>query len=494
MPKTLARPAPPVGDRDVAGSWLAAGLCLSLVVPWSEKQLERVGPWLLSSIGERLDLPPAGVIADVGALLYGERLVSHARRTVLDPRLETALRRYEDAVLGRLDASTHLAAGADAMARLSPQLRALGVGIFVTSMLTRMGYDAGTTLPPGLVRTAVRRPGREVVERGFVTLRDSAAARATLSAGYEGLVRGAQRTAQLVSDADVFALENLGVLRTLTQRLAIAQVVEAQEAIARGFQRRIRSTRASTGNTATRLEDESEYPVGGFSSISNSGTLENLVSSELVYMESPSQPRATGGEKTVDLFDMRYTEGELLYYTRDEAIFTRQRRVITLILGNDLTMTRVKDATLPWQRIVLLLGLVMATIKKLFEDLAGEALALRVVFARDVAEQPSALRAERELCELALREWRDRGVLVVEETTLAAEARLLAATSRRALVEVVVFSALGSATALDQWQAAARAAKLDPQTTCIAATTGLGQAADLEAWKESAVELVAALL
>jgi hypothetical protein len=386
-----------------------------------------------------------------------------------------------------------MAAGADAIARLSPELRALGVGIFVASMLARLGFDRGVTLQPGIVRGAMRRPAREMTERGFVALRDPTTTREAVTAAYESLVRGAQRAGQLVSEADVFALENLTVLRSLTQRLAIGQVVEAQEAIARGFPRRIRSTRKSAGTTATRLEDETEYPVGGFSSISTSGTLENLVTSELIYMESP-EPAGAARARTVDLFDMRYTEGELLYYTRDEAIFTRQRRLIVFLLGNDLASTRVKDVALPWQRGVLLLGLVMATLKKLTDELAGEALEFRVVFIRDSPEQPSALRAERELSELALREWRDRGVVAIEEGTLASEARTLTAASRRAMVEVVMFSSVDATTALEAWRTAASVAKLPPATPCVVATTGLGQAADLESWREAAVDLVAGLL
>jgi hypothetical protein len=196
----------------------------------------------------------------------------------------------------------------------------------------------------------------------------------------------------------------------------------------------------------------------------------------------------------VDLFDMRYAEGELLYYTRDEAILTRQRRVVTLLLGNDLVATRVKDVELPWQRIVLLLGLVMATIKKLVGDLAGDALQFRVVFVRDSPGQPSTLRAERELCELVLREWREKGIVEVLEATLEAEAAALKAASRRALVLVVVFSAREGTATVEPWLAAARASRLDERTPCIPVETGLARAADLEAWKDSAVDLVAALL
>jgi hypothetical protein len=486
------------GDRNEAAAWLAAGLCLPRVLACTEEDLVPVGPWLLAAMGERLDLPPAGVVADVGALLHGRPPASQAyhaslepRLRLAEPRLETAIRRYEDGVLARLYADARLGACSDAMARLSPELRALAVGILVASLLGRVGFDRGVALAPGLVRAAMRRPARAILERGSVALRDAPATRDALAAGYEALVRGSQRTAQLLSDADVFTLENLTALRSLTQRVAIAQIVEAQEAIARGFPRRVRSTRPRGGSTATRLEDESEYPVGGFSAIATSGALENLVTSELIYMDRAA---AVGVRPPVDLFDLRYAEGELLYYTRDETVFTRPRRVVTFLLGDELTAMRVKDAQLPWQRIVLVLGLLTATIKRLSEELANEDLALRVVFVRQAAEQPSVLRPERELCELALREYRDRGVLTIDEGTVAAEAQTLAAAARRALVEVVFLAPADREAAMTRWEAAARAVRLPLRMPCVVAGANLARGADLDAYSETAVELVSALL
>lgn len=494
---TDARIAHGIGDRGDTSSWLAAGLCLARVVPWGEDDIVQVASWIVAAIGERLDMPPLGVVADVGALLSGRSLGSEARPVLVDARLDHARRRYEDEVLARLAGDARARAGADAFASLSPDLRPLAVGILVASLLSRIGFDRGVTLQPGIVRAALRRPGREIAERGFVALRDHAQTRDALAAGYEALVQGAQRTGELVSEGDVFLLENLSVLRSLTQRFAIAQVVEAAASIARGFPRRVRSTRASAGDAVTRLEDESEYPVGGFSSISTSGTLENLVTSELIYMESPAGLPVDGGlasGRTVDLFDLRYTEGELLYYTRDEAIHTRRRRVVTFLLGDDLASSRVKDVGSPWQRIVLLLGVLVAAIEKLEGHLAAEALQFRVVFLRESAGQPSALKAERELCELMLREWRAKGAASVLESTMEAEAASLAAASRGALVEVVLFSTAPVGAMSARWSAAASAAAIGSRTTCLSFGTGLVDGADLEAWKESAVELVGALL
>ena len=488
-------------DRDEVGRWLSAGLCLVRVCPPSIAEVRRVGPWILATSGERLELPPVGVIADVGALLHGDALSSSTlaatyggpastrRPRVMagDDRLDTAIRRYEDAVLGRLGADPRMVAASDAVAKLPPELRAQGVGILVAGVLAHAGFGGGVAVQPGIVRTKTERSAAATLEQGFAALRDDAHVRALLASAYELLVQGAARARQLIGDAEVFALENLTVLRSLTQRLAIAQVVEVREAIERAFPRRIRSRRASTGAAPTRLEDESAYPVGGFSSMSTSGSLENLVTSELIYMDKPA-PNASATKAAVDLFDMRYVEGELLYYTRDEAIFVRQRRVVSFVLLPELVATRVKDPGHKWQRVVMLLGLVVALVQKLTDELGSESLHFRVVLVRESANQPTPLGPERELLELALREWRDKGMADVVESTMEAEQRTLADASRRALVEAVVVG-VDEARARAAWTGdVPRHVVVEPHAT------GLGAFVDFETWTESAVDLVARLL
>src|SRR5262249_6658826 len=144
---------------------------------------------------------------------------------------------------------------------------------------------------------------------GYALLRESEAVRRQLAEGYSALARSAQKARDLIGDADLFALENLAVLGSLTQRLAIADVVRAQEAIAAAIPRRVPRRRRLEGDVASKLEDESIYPVGGFASVSTSGSLEKLVTSELIYMDPPRIGPEAAGVAPVDLFDMRYVEG-----------------------------------------------------------------------------------------------------------------------------------------------------------------------------------------
>ncbi|MFP2927326.1 hypothetical protein ACLESO_19440 [Pyxidicoccus sp. 3LG] len=179
--------------------------------------------------------------------------------------------------------------------------------------------------------------------------------------------------------------------------MALEQAVEAAEALSRTLPPKLRA-RPVSGPTPTTLEDEAAFPQGGFASVSNVGSLENLVTSELVYMED---------EPDLDLFDVRYVEGELLYYTRDESVAVRRRRVITFVLLPGLADARVKDAGLRWQRAVVALGLVLCLVRRLSKWLGHEDLRFRVVFPQD-GTGTAPLEAERGLCELLLREWRAR--------------------------------------------------------------------------------------
>lgn len=478
--------APPAAREDPNTVLVAAGMCLARVVPPAAETIKPNAAAVLATLGERLDLPPTGVVADLGALLFGATL-DRLRTSALpvdDPALAASVRRYEDAVLGRLAVDGRLATAGYAVARLPPEMHALAIGILVAGVLSRMQYDAGIEIKPGVVRALGARSGTETLARGAAALREDAALRETLAQGYAALARSAQKVRDLIGDADLFALENLTVLGSLTQRLAIADVLRAQEAIGAGVPKRIPRLRRKEGSLATKLEDESEYPVGGFSSVSTSGSLENLVSSELIYMDPPSKSAGkapSGGPRRadVDLFDMRYVEGELLYYTRDEAIFVRQRREITLTLAPDLIRARVKDRGLPSQRIVMLLGFILVLTKKVFELLGEEALTLEIVFLEDGGRTP--LEDERGLAALMLREWIDRGMAAISTAPESAVAERVAKGVKRALVEVIRFGAA----------AGPAKAPLDPRAVVVDMHAF---PETLDGWTAKATEILAAIL
>jgi hypothetical protein len=434
--------------------WLAVGLCLGRLIRPSAAAVDEVCPWVRAAVEEAPQLPPVGVIADVGQLLSGALLDSSRALSPGDPAVERALARYDEQVLGRLAADPRLEAAGDALARLPEHRRPAAVALAVEHILGNLGFDGGAPVRPAVARRLLGRPPAEILDLGLSALRHQAGGAEgveALVAGYEQLAQRARHVRALISDALVFALENLDVLRSRAQRLAAEQMVEIAASFDKQIPQRLRRLVRRRGNVQTRVEDDSHYPTGGFSAISNSGSLENLVSSELVYMNPPDDGDGPGDDaaadggvgasaNVIDLFDVRYAEGELLFYTRDESAFSRNRRLIVFALAPDLVRARFKDTALPAQRLVVALGLLLCAVRRLSDWLCDEALELRVVLVDD-ERGVAPLDEERELATLLLGEWIDKGVARVDRAeTMAALTVQLEGEASRAEVDLVTLA------------------------------------------------------
>src|SRR5262249_41207132 len=139
--------------------------------------------------------------------------------------------------------------------------------------------------------------------------------------------------------------------------------------------------RSGRQEVPTRVLDEDTYPVGGFSSLSTRGSVESLLHSQLAFMEKQDRP---------DLFDIKFLRDELLYYSRDDNQFLRRRRTFVFALFPDLVQARFKDAALPFQRIVLLVALLVVAVRKLSEWLSTDALYFKFVFMGEKDPGPLA--------------------------------------------------------------------------------------------------------
>jgi hypothetical protein len=271
----------------------------------------------------------------------------------------------------------------------------------------------------------LHRHGVELLDLGAESLADHAFARLRheLASVYAGLARGARQCGALIGDVELYTLENHEALRSPSLRLAMAQIAEAAQVIERSLPVRVRRSDASRGRTPTKIEDESAYPIGGYASIATVGGIESLVSSELIYMNPPEE-RAAGH---VDLFDVRWAAGELLKYTRDESVHTRERRTVCFTITPELDDARIKDSDVPFQRIVVAFGGVIAGIRKLCAWLDEAELALQIltigVHSRPGAAPTQPLHAEVELARLILREYIESGVVTLIEVDDADAAR-----------------------------------------------------------------------
>lgn len=407
--------------------WLAAGLALRRVPGDDDAAMVAIA----ACANELPALPPAGVIADVAALLAGARpaalaglagpgLPGGTAEGQLD-ELRGALRAYDDDVLARLVAMPRFDDVVAAYAHAAPGDRAAAIALVVGALCERTAF-AGITVSTAALRRALARPADE---RAAAAALDDVLV-AHLAQTYLALARGARQCRELVDEGDVFAIDHLAVLGDLGSRMTAAHLGAAAAAIAKQLPRRLPARRQLRGARDTRLADDTLYPAGGFAAITpggaTTGNIENLVTSELVYMDDDSP---------VDLFSLRYVEGELLHYTRDDSVFRRHRHVIAIALVAELERARVKDRGLPWQRLILALGLVIAAVRWLGEQLGDEALTVRIGVA------PGALVEERAILAIVLEAEVARGaVVIVEEPWQATVAQ--AAEAAGAIADVVV--------------------------------------------------------
>ncbi len=145
-------------------------------------------------------------------------------------------------------------------------------------------------------------------------------------------------------------------------------------------------------------------------------------------------------DEPVDVFSLRYIEGELLHYTRDDSVFRRHRHLIGIALGADLDDARVKDRELPWQRLVLAFGLVVAATRWLAAQLGDHALVIRIAFP------PGLLAEERGILSLLLEAEIARGTVIVVEEELAETLAQTSAAVGTPIADVVVMSLAGAAS------------------------------------------------
>jgi hypothetical protein len=179
----------------------------------------------------------------------------------------------------------------------------------------------------------------------------------------------------------------------------------------------------------TRILDEDAYPVGGFTSLSNRGSIESLLFSQLAYME-------TDRNLQPDLFDTLYLMDELLYYSRDENQFLRRRRTFVLALAPDLVETRFKDFELPYQRGVMLLGLLYILVRKLTEWLSTDALNFQILFLGEGEVDP--LANERAILEKLFYEEIALDVLHLERLAPAKLPRCCEDWARKSMVHILM--------------------------------------------------------
>jgi len=128
------------------------------------------------------------------------------------------------------------------------------------------------------------------------------------------------------------------------------------------------------------LDDAGFFPQGGLDQLANRGSIENLVRTELAYLEEDAD---------IDLFTLRHVEGELLYYTRDEGQLMRRSRTLRIVMS--LTgLHHILYPGHPARLAILMQAMINRLVDDLLELFEGDALQILLevqgMHADEVAE------------------------------------------------------------------------------------------------------------
>jgi hypothetical protein len=400
-----------IRDSFGARRFLAQGLWWQRVLPPTASTVRTVLIWAKELAGGGEPLPPIGFIADLGHVTYGEDWDSKPGResTMTVPNLPINLvRTYEDHVLGKIYADWTFGRACDALRQYGKgRDQARGLAYFFEQFRKRARYD-GVEMSLGVLNTLLEVPPEELLAEGYESMRNDGA-HELLARLYESLIQASRRTAEVLGPEDIFDLERKTALEEFAQREAGRQVLKAGAMLEATVPKHKIKPAARRMEVPTKILDEDMYPVGGFTSLSNKGSIESLLHSQLAYME----PIRT---EEPDLFDTMFLMDELLYYSRDDNQFLRRRRTFVIALQPDLVGARFKDREgLQYQRGVMLLGLLYTLVRKLTEWLTTDALTFQFVFLAE--GDKDALANERALVEKLFFDEIAHQVVVIDRMT-----------------------------------------------------------------------------
>ena len=273
--------------------------------------------WLLTLWGRGDDHLPLHLVHDLGHLLLRGRDFRFASTGSL-ARWSDAERAgrlaYEDKVLGRwaldptvLDA--HVAIAGMSAARRDDAV-AHAVGLALSGPLLA-AEDLARANPAHLRPWIAELPAVAADDAATLHEKVSEEWRAWAEAQHAACVR-ALPPGRLFHAEDLWEIAHLAELPSESARLALRTILGLTARVGPVSPSVALSLRHKAREVPIEAEEADQYPAGGFDAISTRGTFENLVRSEVAYVGEGSTER--GG---VDLFDVRFAENELLFYTRD---------------------------------------------------------------------------------------------------------------------------------------------------------------------------------
>lgn len=385
-------------NLDEARRFVAEGLWLQRAVKATPVTAKNALEWAMEIASGGHPLPPVGLVGDIGHIALGADAEHRTKDLRHIPGWPATLARmYDDHVLGKFYADPLFERAGDALQKFQERDRIKGLAYLVNQVQARTRLP-GVLLPPAVIRGLLRDNGDDVLNGAMERLMREGPG-PLLLALYEEMVSAARRSTELLVKEDITALEDRSALGDMGQYVALRQIRQTTARLLARLPDRPVRPRPNRREVPTRVLDEDQYPVGGYTSIATKGSIESLLHSQLAFIEDKSAEP--------DLFDVKYVRDELFYYSRDENQFLRRRRSFVFLVLPDLLAARFKDAELPCQRIVLLQSLILAVIEKLQQWLSHDAIRFEVCFVQDGEKKP--LAEEAQLMKLLLREPIERG-------------------------------------------------------------------------------------
>jgi hypothetical protein len=382
-------------DLDVAKKYIVEGLCLQRAVRPTSATIRPALEWAMEIVSGGHPLPPMGFVADVGHIAFGADNELRSKEMLAAPGWPPSLARtYEDHVLGKLYSDWMFERATDALRKFNGKDRTKGLSYVLNQIRDRAGIG-GVTLPPAVIRSLLSTNPEDILSTGLDSLMTYGISELQIHQ-YEELAAIGRRMTDFLVKEDVDALEDRSALGDMGQYIALRQIRQTTSRIESDPIRLVKP-KVGRKEVPTRILDEDQYPVGGYTSISTRGSIESLLHSQLAFMEKESP----------DLFDLKFVRDELFYYSRDENQFLRRRRGFVFVFFQDLINARFKDPELPHQRIVMLQSAIMSLIHRISDWLNTDALRFDVLFVQDGEKKD--LSEETTLMQILLREPIKRG-------------------------------------------------------------------------------------
>ncbi|MGI9470794.1 MAG: hypothetical protein ACR2NZ_04640 [Rubripirellula sp.] len=466
-------------DPKEAEHFVLQSLLLSRASPLNADRVAETLEWSMEIVSEGAPLPLAGFVGDVGQISGGSlRSIDMGSLPEVNGLDHSDTRRYEDYVLGKLYVDLSFERAADATLRFQGRDRHRAVAYLINRLRSR-GQLPGVILTPAVIKGLLRKPPDSVLQEAWELVQREGVD-SQLIDDLRGLTSAFRGLGELVGPEDLFELESGTALDDFGQRIALRQVLCVAEELRQDLPKQKPRSMPRQNSVATNLLEEDHYPIGGFTSISNRGTIESLVRSELAYIDPDSRP---------DLFDIKFARNELLYYSRDENQFLRRRLTFVFVLLPDLVRTRIKDRGFSYQRVVLLLATLYVMTQQLMDWLGQDAIEFQFLFVREGSQSP--LEDERSLVETLFREESSVGTVLFEEVDSDEVESRCEQLARRSLCHTLTLGA-ESPTATDTLSIARMLKFADPVPKILVESgeADLAEETGIDGWRQQIESLL----